>query len=208
MVKFFLVHLTRVALLLVLLGACGSSGGFPDDPSLPDDKFGLFIGIDTYPLMKGMDLRDSRSTPWVVIAYSGHGSYVADQDNDEEDGRDETWVAADSTLQDGRNDLRDDDLERLCRLARHKQTCVKISAFYALGAKQPPYLDLVPMIRRVFEAFGPQRLMWGSDSPYQLRGGHSYSASIELIRDRLGFTPEDREWLLGNTAERVFFEPE
>ncbi|NQT14613.1 MAG: amidohydrolase family protein, partial [Planctomycetes bacterium] len=44
--------------------------------------------------------------------------------------------------------IRESDLEGLCRLARHKNTCVKVSAFYALGKKRAPYLDLGPMIRR------------------------------------------------------------
>lgn len=102
--------------------------------------------------------------------------------------------------------IREADLKRLCNLAKHKQTHVKISAYYALGKKKPPYLDLVPMIRRVFEAFGPKRLMWASDSPYQLVGGNSYAASIALVRDKLDFVNKaDRDWLLRKTAESVYF---
>lgn len=97
-------------------------------------------------------------------------------------------------------------VESLCALAQHANVCVKVSGFYVLGAKQPPYVDLVPLIRRVYDAFGPHRLMWGSDSPYQLQGGHTYSASVALVRDRLDFlSAEDRESLLCRTAERVFF---
>jgi predicted TIM-barrel fold metal-dependent hydrolase len=102
--------------------------------------------------------------------------------------------------------FRDADVQALCRLARFKQVCVKVSAFYALGQKKPPYLELVPLIRRLFDAFGPQRLMWASDSPYQLQGGNTYGASISLVRDRLDFAPaENRQWLLRKTADRVFF---
>jgi predicted TIM-barrel fold metal-dependent hydrolase len=102
--------------------------------------------------------------------------------------------------------IRDADVKRLCQMAAHKQVWVKISAFYALGKKAPPYTDLVPMIRKLFEAFGPQRLMWASDSPYQLGPGHTYSASIDLVRDLLGFlTSGDREWLLRKTAEKVYY---
>jgi predicted TIM-barrel fold metal-dependent hydrolase len=98
------------------------------------------------------------------------------------------------------------ELKSLCDMARHKHVNVKVSAFYALGKKQAPYLDLAPMIRRVFEAFGPERLMWATDSPYQVVGGHNYKDSIELIRSRLDFlSASDREWLLHKTAERVFF---
>ena len=83
---------------------------------------------------------------------------------------------------------------------------MKVSGFYALGAKKSPYLDLLPLVRLVFDAFGPRRLMWGSDSPYQHTDGHGYAASIALVRDRLDWlSAEDREQLLRGTAERVFF---
>jgi len=102
--------------------------------------------------------------------------------------------------------IRNDDVKQLCRLARHKRTHLKVSAFYALGAKKAPYLDLGPMIRQVLEAFGPERLMWASDCPFQVEDGHNYADSIELVRSRLDFLSDgDREWLLGKTAEKVFF---
>ena len=54
--------------------------------------------------------------------------------------------------------------------------------------------------------FGPKRLMWASDAPYQMQGVNTYKASIALVRDRLDFLPkQDREWLLAKTAEAVFF---
>ena len=102
-------------------------------------------------------------------------------------------------------EIRDDDVKALCKLARHRHTHVKVSAFYALGKKKPPHDELVPMIRRLLDAFGPKRLMWASDSPYQLQGGNTYRASIALVRDRLDLSKADREWLLARTAEAVFF---
>jgi predicted TIM-barrel fold metal-dependent hydrolase len=102
--------------------------------------------------------------------------------------------------------IREEELAALCGLAKHRKTHVKTSAFYALGKKAAPYLDLGPMIRRVLDAFGPERLMWASDAPFQVVGGHAYAPSVELIRDRLDFLSEsDRLWLLRGTAERVFF---
>jgi predicted TIM-barrel fold metal-dependent hydrolase len=38
--------------------------------------------------------------------------------------------------------IRDSDVTALCSLARWPETKVKLSAFYALGAKRPPHLDL------------------------------------------------------------------
>jgi predicted TIM-barrel fold metal-dependent hydrolase len=103
-------------------------------------------------------------------------------------------------------EIRKTDLDAICALAKHKRTAVKVSAYYALGKKQPPYDDLAPMIRRVFDAFGPERTMWASDSPYQLQGEHTYAASIALVRNRLDFlSAGDKQWLLGKTAEQIYF---
>ena len=98
------------------------------------------------------------------------------------------------------------DVANLVALARHPMMHVKLSAFYALGKRTAPYDDMIPFIKELLKAYGPERLMWGSDCPYQLQGGHTYKASISLIRDRLdGISEADREWLLRKTAERVFF---
>ncbi len=102
--------------------------------------------------------------------------------------------------------IRDADVRLLCGLSKHKNVKVKVSAFYALGRKQEPYKDLAPLIRRVFEDYGPRRLMWASDCPFQVENGHRYEPSIALIRDGLPFlSQEDREWMLGRTAASVFF---
>lgn len=101
---------------------------------------------------------------------------------------------------------RQGDIDHLRRLGDFQHTHVKVSAFYALGAKKPPYLDLGPLIRQMRDAYGASRLMWASDCPFQVQDGHTYADSIGLIRDRLDFlTAEDKAWMLCKTAERVFF---
>ena len=98
------------------------------------------------------------------------------------------------------------DLENLRRLADFPHTHVKTSAFYALGKKKAPYTDMVPLVRRLRDTFGAERLMWASDCPYQVQEGHTYANSIALIRDRLDFlTADDKHWMLRGTAEKVFF---
>jgi predicted TIM-barrel fold metal-dependent hydrolase len=98
-----------------------------------------------------------------------------------------------------------EELEALCALARHPRVLVKVGAFYALGRKSPPYLDLAPLIRRVVQAFGADRCMWESDCPFQVDRDR-YADSIGLIRDRLDFlSPEQKDWLLRRTAERTLF---
>lgn len=98
-----------------------------------------------------------------------------------------------------------EDVKALCDMAKHKHVTVKISAFYALGQKKPPYHDLAPLIKQVYDAYGPQRLMWATDCPFQVVD-HTYKQSIDLIKDGLDFlSADDKEWILRKTAEKVFF---
>ena len=102
--------------------------------------------------------------------------------------------------------IRRRDVDNLCALAKHKNVSVKVSAYYALGKKKAPYLDLAPMTRRLLDTFGPERLMWASDCPFQVVKGHEYGPSIDLVRKGFDFlSDDDREWLLRKTAERVLF---
>jgi predicted TIM-barrel fold metal-dependent hydrolase len=99
----------------------------------------------------------------------------------------------------------DDDVEALCALAKQPKTYVKVGAFYALGKKTPPYLDLIPLIRRVVQAFGPRRCMWESDCPFQVVRDR-YADSLAVVRDHLDFlSNDDRDWLLYRTAEQTLF---
>ncbi len=104
------------------------------------------------------------------------------------------------------NPIREEDVEALCALARYPQVMVKVSAFYALGEKREPYEDLVPLIERVYRAFGAERLMWASDCPYQVQGEYTYEASVGLVEERLDFlSASERAQILGGTAEDFFF---
>ena len=104
-------------------------------------------------------------------------------------------------------EVRDADVQALCDLAAHPRVSVKVGAFYALGKKTPPYLDLSPLIRRVVQAFGTRRCMWESDCPFQVVS-QRYEDSLALVRDRLDFlSADDRAWMLSRTAEQILFPP-
>jgi predicted TIM-barrel fold metal-dependent hydrolase len=103
-------------------------------------------------------------------------------------------------------EIRGEDVDRLCAMARHRKVMVKVGAFYALGKKKPPYTDLVPLIKRVVADFGARRCMWESDCPFQVQDGHTYQASVDLLLRRLDFlSADDKQWLLRKTAEGFFF---
>ena len=98
------------------------------------------------------------------------------------------------------------DVRALTALAKYPRVKIKLSAFYALGAKRPPHDDLAPLIRQVYDAFGPQRMMWGTDCPYQIQH-ESYADSLALVHDRLNFlSADDRDWILRKTAQASYFD--
>ena len=104
------------------------------------------------------------------------------------------------------NSFVEEEIVQLCGMARHRRVMLKLGGFYALGGKVPPYLDMLPLIRRVVDAFGPERCMWESDSPLQTKNGHSFAAAVDIIRRHADFlTKSDKEQILVRTAEDFFF---
>lgn len=99
--------------------------------------------------------------------------------------------------------LRDDacfaDLDKLLALRRFPNVSVKVSALPCYSTQPYPFANLTPYLARIFEAFGAQRLMWGSDIT---RLPCSYRESLDHFRNDLAFLgEEDKEWVLGRTAE-------
>lgn len=102
-------------------------------------------------------------------------------------------------------EIRDADVDALCKMAQYPEVRVKTSAFYALGKKRPPHDELEPMIRKLHGAFGAKRLMWASDCPFAVVD-EKYRDSLSLVRDGCKWlTPDEREWMLHKTAEETFF---
>jgi len=95
------------------------------------------------------------------------------------------------------------DAANLLRLARLPNVYVKVTEFYNHSrTKQFPYLDVLPTVRRIYDAFGARRLLWGTGFVHGERVGRiPYGQELELIREHVPFfTPEDQEWILGRTA--------
>jgi predicted TIM-barrel fold metal-dependent hydrolase len=99
------------------------------------------------------------------------------------------------------------DTANLLRLARLPNVYVKVTEFYNHSkTRQYPYADVIPTVRRVYDAFGPQRLLWGTGFVRGENVGRiPYGQELELIREHVPFfTPEDQEWILGRTALKLW----
>lgn len=66
------------------------------------------------------------------------------------------------------------------------------------------YADFVPYLDQAFEAFGPDRLLYGSDWPVCLLGGDYGRVKGILTRYLEPFSPEDRDKVWGGSAARVY----
>lgn len=96
------------------------------------------------------------------------------------------------------------ELEMLLALKRYPKLYVKISHSWQLSSQPYPYLDSQEQIKRLYDTFGPKRLMAGSDWPL-VEKFCTYSQAIDIARKRIAFlTPEDKRWICGQTAEQVW----
>ena len=92
----------------------------------------------------------------------------------------------------------------LLALRRFPRVFVKISHTWSLSAQPYPYADTHAQVRRLYDAFGPQRLIAGTDWPL-VEKYCTYAQAVELARSRIAFlNDEDRRWICGKTAELVW----
>lgn len=106
-------------------------------------------------------------------------------------------------------DYSEEDLDALLRFAKHEKVMVKIGPLQALCSRRAPYLDVLPLIQRVVEAYGAHRCMWESDSggPIEMEDPKTeYPAAVALIRDHADFlSPAEKDAILWGTAQHFFF---
>jgi L-fuconolactonase len=96
------------------------------------------------------------------------------------------------------------ELDKLLALARYPRVFVKLSHLWSMSRETYPYRDTHVVVRRLHDAFGPQRLMWGSDWP-AVEPYCGYAGALALYRDEIEFfTDDDRRWVLGGTALRLW----
>jgi len=92
----------------------------------------------------------------------------------------------------------------LARVAEHPSTCVKLSGLVTEAEPGWGADDLAPYVDVLFEHFGPERVLWGSDWPVvRLAGGFAawWTATNALLARR---PAAEREAVLGGNARRAY----
>jgi L-fuconolactonase len=95
------------------------------------------------------------------------------------------------------------DLPKLLALAAHNNITVKISGACTLSHEAFPYKDLWDPLGRIFDAFGFDRCMWGTDWT-RATGLLTYEQGVEAFRVTDRLSDSDRAALMGETLKRVY----
>jgi L-fuconolactonase len=95
------------------------------------------------------------------------------------------------------------DLPKLLALAAHANIAVKISGACTLSHEPFPYKDLWDPLGRIFDAFGFDRCMWGTDWTRAV-ALLTYEQGVEAFRVTDRLSDSDRAALMGETLRRVY----
>lgn len=105
-----------------------------------------------------------------------------------------------------------EEAQHILDLAEHPNVHMKFHGFgeFAQRLRNPgdgfPFVRPVPdWMRRSIDAFGPERMMWGSDYP-PVSKREGYGNALTLVRDDLAdFSDAERELMFGGVAERLYW---
>ncbi len=99
--------------------------------------------------------------------------------------------------------------EKVLALAQYPNVYIKLPGFGELLPKpslvdRVPFNESPPVVRLAYEAFGRQRMMWGSNFPPSAHK-EGYTNALRLPLEKTPFfSEEDKEWIFGKTALSVW----
>jgi predicted TIM-barrel fold metal-dependent hydrolase len=85
------------------------------------------------------------------------------------------------------------DLDELLALAKFPNVAIKASGAPSYSSDPYPYRNIHPYLRRIFDAFGPARMFWGTD----------ITRMPCTLRQCVTMYTEEMPWLKGRDLERV-----
>jgi hypothetical protein len=100
-------------------------------------------------------------------------------------------------------------LRKLVPLADVPNIAIKWSHAQRLSEERYPYRDIARGLRSVMDAYGADRIMWGSDytqSRWPSHHGvpaHSYAENLRYLYDSDLFTDDEKDWLFGRTIRTL-----
>ncbi|MBM4441928.1 MAG: amidohydrolase [Candidatus Rokubacteria bacterium] len=95
------------------------------------------------------------------------------------------------------------DLPGVLALAAHPNVTIKITGACTLSHEPFPYRDIWDPLARIFDAFGLDRCMWGTDWTRAV-GLLTYQQGVDAFRDTDRLSVGDKAKLMGGTLARVY----
>ena len=95
------------------------------------------------------------------------------------------------------------DLPKVLALAARDNIAIKISGACTLSHEPFPYRDIWDPLGRIFDAFGFDRCMWGTDWTRAV-ALLTYEQGVEAFRVTDRLSDGDRAMLMGETLQRVY----
>src|SRR5262249_19877226 len=97
------------------------------------------------------------------------------------------------------------EFRRLLELNRYDNVFLKASGFHHFSRCGFPFDDCHALLRAAYDAFGPKRILWGSDYPHVLVSG-GYAHSLAVLRAALPQVGEgERELILRENATALYW---
>jgi L-fuconolactonase len=95
------------------------------------------------------------------------------------------------------------DLPKVLALAAHSNIAIKITGACTLSREPFPYKDIWDPLQRIFDAFGMERCMWGTDWTRAV-ALLTYAQGVGAFRVTDRLSDGDRAALMGETLRRIY----
>ena len=96
-----------------------------------------------------------------------------------------------------------DDLPNVLALAQHENVAIKITGACTYSHETFPYRDIWDPLARVFDAFGLERCLWGTDWT-RATALLSYKDGVDAFRVTDQLSDSDRATLMGGSLQKIY----
>lgn len=95
------------------------------------------------------------------------------------------------------------EIEKVLALAQHPNVVIKITGACTLSKQAYPYPDIWDPLARIFDAYGIERCMWGTDWTRAVKV-LTYKQGVDAFKVTDRLTGQERAALMGGNVDRIY----
>jgi len=95
------------------------------------------------------------------------------------------------------------EIEKVLALAQHPNVVIKITGACTLSQKAYPYPDIWDPLARIFDAYGMERCLWGTDWTRAVQV-LTYQQGVDAFKVTDRLTHTEREALTGGNVQKIY----